>query len=101
MYGRKKSGEAAGEWLPDRESTIRGVRAAPDGPRATIRAINCSLGAGFDRRDVTRMNARSFCEELIEDPRLLRLANHRVESMLDVWRDWPALRRRIRALHSD
>ena len=42
--------------------------------RRARRAINHSLGAGIDRRDVMRMNARSFCEELVEDPRLLRLA---------------------------
>ena len=42
--------------------------------RRARRAINHSLGAGIDKRDVTRMNARSFCEELVEDPRLLRLA---------------------------
>ena len=41
------------------------------------RAINHSLGAGFERSDVARMNARSFCEELVADPRLLRLATNR------------------------
>ena len=44
--------------------------------RRARRAINHSLGAGFDSRDVLRMNARSFCEELVEDPRLLRLATN-------------------------
>ena len=42
--------------------------------RHARRVINHSLGAGIDRRDVVRINARSFCEELVEDPRLLRLA---------------------------
>ena len=42
--------------------------------RRARRAINHSLGAGIDKRGVARMNARSFCEELVEDPRLLRLA---------------------------
>ena len=41
------------------------------------RAINHSLGVGFERSDVVRMNARSFCEELVADPRLLRLATNR------------------------
>ena len=55
--------------------------------RRARRAINHSLGAGFDHRDVVRMNARSFCEELVEDPRLLRLATNpdawsRVRSLL-------------------
>ena len=40
-------------------------------------AINHSLGAGFERSDVVRMNARSFCEELVANPRLLRLATNR------------------------
>ena len=44
--------------------------------RRARRAINHSLGAGIDKRDVTRMNARSFCEELVENPRLLRLATN-------------------------
>ena len=44
--------------------------------RRARRAINHSLGAGVDRRDVVRLNARSFCEELVEDPRLLRLATN-------------------------
>ena len=50
----------------------------PEGlvPRAR-RAINHSLGAGFERSDVVSMNARSFCEELVADPRLLRLATNR------------------------
>ncbi|MDE2991037.1 MAG: phytanoyl-CoA dioxygenase family protein [Chloroflexota bacterium] len=42
--------------------------------RCARRAINHSLGAGIDKRDVARLNAQSFCEELVEDPRLLRLA---------------------------
>lgn len=44
--------------------------------RRARRAINYSLGAGIDMRAVARMNARSFCEELIEVPRLLRLATN-------------------------
>ena len=44
--------------------------------RRARRAINHSLGAGIDKRDVTRMNARSFCEELVENPQLLRLATN-------------------------
>ena len=44
--------------------------------RRARRAINHSLGAGIDKRDVARMNAQSFCEELVEDPRLLRLATN-------------------------
>ena len=44
--------------------------------RHARRAINHSLGAGIDRCDVVRINARSFCEELVEDPRLLRLATN-------------------------
>ena len=44
--------------------------------RRARRAINHSLGAGIDKRGVARMNARSFCEELVEDPRLLRLATN-------------------------
>ena len=44
--------------------------------RRSLRAINHSLGAGIDTRDVARMNAQSFCEELVEDPRLLRLATN-------------------------
>ncbi|MDE0391143.1 MAG: phytanoyl-CoA dioxygenase family protein [Rhodospirillales bacterium] len=44
--------------------------------RRARRAINHSLGAGIDQRDVARMNSRSFCEELVEDPRLLRLATN-------------------------
>ena len=45
--------------------------------RRARRAINHSLGAGFERSDVVSMNARSFCEELVADPRLLRLATNR------------------------
>ena len=41
------------------------------------RAINHSLGAGFDRSDVVQMNARSFCEELVTEPRLVGLATNR------------------------
>ncbi len=44
--------------------------------RHARRAINHSLGAGVDKRDVERLNAQSFCEELVEDPRLLRLATN-------------------------
>ena len=44
--------------------------------RHARRAINHSLGAGIDKREVVQMNARSFCEELVEDPRLLRLATN-------------------------
>ena len=38
------------------------------------RAINHSIGAGFDRNDITKLNSQSFCAELCGDPRLLRLA---------------------------
>ena len=44
--------------------------------RRARRAINHSLGAGIDKRGVACMNAQSFCEELVEDPRLLRLATN-------------------------
>ena len=66
--------------------------------RRARRTINHSLGAGIDCRGVERMNARSFCEEFVDDPRLLRLAtkrgvwslvrsllgDRRVASMLDI-----------------
>ena len=38
------------------------------------RAINHSIGSGMDRDDLTRFSNQSFCTELIDDPRLLRLA---------------------------
>lgn len=38
------------------------------------RAINHSLGSGIDRDDLVRFNNQTFCAELREDPRLLRLA---------------------------
>ena len=44
--------------------------------RRARRASNQSLGSGIDRRDVGRLNAQSFCEELVGDPRLLRLATN-------------------------
>ena len=41
--------------------------------RAT-RAINTYLGTGIDREQIVRFNNQTFCPELREDPRLLRLA---------------------------
>ena len=38
------------------------------------RAINHSIGLGMDRDDMVRFSAQSFCTELREDPRLVRLA---------------------------
>ena len=38
------------------------------------RAINHSIGTGMDRDDLTRFSNQSFCTELVDDPRLLRLA---------------------------
>ena len=38
------------------------------------RAINHSIGSGIDSADIRRLNAQSFCAELRDDPRLLRLA---------------------------
>ena len=47
-------------------------------PRALLararRAINQSIGSGFQRDELTRLNAQSFCTELCNDARLLRLA---------------------------
>ena len=38
------------------------------------RAINHSIGLGMDRDDMDRFSAQSFCTELRDDPRLVRLA---------------------------
>ena len=38
------------------------------------RAINNSLGSGIDPRQLVRFSNQTFCPELREDPRLLRLA---------------------------
>ena len=56
---------------------LRVAAVVPPGVVARARrAINHSLGAGIDRDDLTRLNAQSFCAELRDDPRLLRLATH-------------------------
>ena len=77
--------QALGDPITDaarRSSVERGFLQPPGvAPEVLVlrarRAINHSLGTGFERSGVARMNARSFCEELVADPRLLRLATNR------------------------